>query len=46
VHFGLATHGPLVVEVTFLTREGRKKARIENVNPSEWRGRLLVVKPE
>jgi hypothetical protein len=46
VHFGLATYGPLAIEVTFMTRDGRKNVRLENVSPSEWRGRYLVVGPE
>lgn len=46
VHFGLAAARPLAVEVTFLTREGRKARRIDNVDPRDWRGKALVVKPE
>ena len=46
VHFGLASMEVVTVEVTFLTREGRKKKRIANVDPREWAGRALVVKAD
>jgi hypothetical protein len=46
VHFGLAKLESLTVEVTFLTREGRKTQRIANVDPREWAGRALVVKAD
>jgi len=46
VHFGLATAAPVTVEVTFLSRESRNTRRLENVDPRDWRGTALVVKPE
>jgi hypothetical protein len=46
VHFGLAEMAEVTVEVTFLTREGRKQKRIEGVDPRGWAGRTLVVKAD
>ncbi|MBL8265289.1 penicillin acylase family protein [Steroidobacter sp.] len=47
VHFGLASTAPVTVEVTFLTAAGRKKQRIENVNPAKFFGKApLVVKQD
>jgi FG-GAP-like repeat/ASPIC and UnbV len=46
VHFGLADVTRVTVEVTFLTAEGRKRKRIENVDPRAWTGRALVVRAE
>ncbi len=43
VHFGLATMATVTVEVTFLTREGRARKRIEDVDPRDYAGRALVV---
>ncbi|MEE8130781.1 MAG: ASPIC/UnbV domain-containing protein, partial [Vicinamibacterales bacterium] len=44
VHFGLARNGLVDVEVTTLTRQGRKRARLSGVDPGSWVGRWLVVK--
>ena len=46
VHFGLANAGVVRVEVTFLTREGRKLKRLEGIDPRKWARRVLVVKPD
>jgi hypothetical protein len=46
VHFGLADVAVVTVEVTFLTREGRKQKRIEGIDPREWAGRALVVRAD
>ena len=46
VHFGLASMQVVTVEVTFLTREGRKIKRITNVDPREWAGTAFVVKAD
>lgn len=46
VHFGLAKTEAVTVEVTFLTREGRKQKRIEGVDPRDWAGQALVVKAD
>jgi hypothetical protein len=44
VHFGLPNEGPVDVEITSLTSEGRKTAVVSSVNPQEYAGRWLVVK--
>jgi hypothetical protein len=46
VHFGLAKAETLTVEVTFLTREGRKRKRLEGVDPRTWVGKALIVKAD
>jgi hypothetical protein len=44
VHFGLATAGPVRVEVTFMSAAGRKVQAVEDVNPADFRGRRLEVR--
>jgi len=44
VHFGLRGVKSVDVEVTVLTREGRKSIRLEDVDPKKYEGRCLVVK--
>lgn len=44
VHFGVTSKAPVTVEVTFLTKTGRKNQRVPNVKPSQWFGKTLVVK--
>ena len=44
VHFGLATDAPVDVEVTTMTRQGRKQARMSGVDPRSYAGRWLVVR--
>jgi len=44
VHFGLAGEALVDVEVTTLTRQGRKRARLSGVDPTAYAGRWLVVK--
>lgn len=44
VHFGLATAGPVRVEVTFMSTAGRRIQTIEGVNPADFRGRRLEVR--
>ncbi len=46
VHFGVEKMEVVTVEVTFLTSEGRRTKRIENVDPREWAGRALVVQTD
>lgn len=46
VHFGLARTEVVTVEVTFLTREGRKQKRFESVDPRKWSGKYFVVKAD
>ena len=44
VHFGLANEGPVDVEVTTFTVDGRKTALVSSVDPQEYAGRWLVVR--
>ena len=44
VHFGLPNGGPVDVEVTTLTGNGRKTAVVSSVDPEEHAGRWLVVR--
>jgi hypothetical protein len=44
VHFGLAKAGPVSVEVTFMTKEGRKKQTLSNVQPGQYYGKSVVVR--
>jgi hypothetical protein len=44
VHFGLATLGPVDVEVTWPAAGRRVVTRMRNVRPADWRGSVLVVK--
>lgn len=44
VHFGLRSLDPVRVEVTFMSRSGRKVLGVGPVNPSDYRGRSLVVR--
>ncbi len=44
VHFGLAEEGLVDVEVTTMTTQGRKTARVSEVDPMAYAGRWLVVK--
>ncbi|MCH8127600.1 M20/M25/M40 family metallo-hydrolase [candidate division KSB1 bacterium] len=44
VHFGLAKQGLVDVEITTLTKQGRKTARLSDIDPKSYIGRWLVVK--
>ena len=44
VHFGLATVEPVRVDVTFMTKTGRKTQTISNVQPADHYGKSLVVR--
>ena len=44
VHFGLPGEGPVDVEVTTMTRSGRKIARVPGVDPNRLPRRVLTVK--
>ncbi len=44
VHFGLATLAPVRVEVTFMSKTGRKTQSINGVNPADYRGKSLVIR--
>jgi len=46
VHFGLASVVPVDVEVTFTTRVGRVRRRIDDVDPRGWTGRVLVIRAD
>ncbi len=43
VHFGLAGVKSVDVEVTIMTKSGRKNVRLENIDPSEYSGSYLTV---
>jgi hypothetical protein len=43
VHFGLADAGEVIVDVTFLTPEGRKTQRLENISPTAFIGKTLHI---
>ena len=44
VHFGLPVEGNVDVEVTTLTRQGRKITRVAGVDPRALNGKVLTVK--
>lgn len=44
VHFGLAKQALVDVEITTLTKQGRKTARLSDVDPKSYVGKWLVVK--
>jgi hypothetical protein len=44
VHFGLVTLDPVRVEVTFMTKSGRRTKSVNNVRPGEYYGKSLVVR--
>jgi hypothetical protein len=44
VHFGLRTPGAVRVEVTFMSKGGRKIQTIDSVNPADLRGKSLVIR--
>ena len=44
VHFGLARLAPVRVEVTFMSKTGRKTQKMNNVNPADYRGKSLVIR--
>jgi len=46
VHFGLGQVTEVDVEVTFLTRDGRKTRRVEAVDARRWVGRSLAVRAD
>jgi hypothetical protein len=43
VHFGLRSMASVHVEVTFITRNGRMKQTLTDVNPAEYNGSGLVI---
>jgi len=44
VHFGLRSMAPVRVEVTFMSRDGRKTQTVDGVNPADYRGTALVIR--
>ena len=44
VHLGLPVDGKVDVEVTAMTKTGRKVTRVANVDPNKLPKRVLVVK--
>ena len=44
VHFGLAKVETVNVEVTFMSKDGRKRQTVKHVNPADYFGRSLVIR--
>ena len=44
VHFGLAKVEPVRVEVTFMSKTGRRQQTINDVNPASFYGKSLVIR--
>jgi hypothetical protein len=44
VHFGLTSMAPVTVEVTYMSKTGRKLQTIRNVSPNKYAGKSLVVR--
>jgi hypothetical protein len=44
VHFGLAKVEPVTVEVTFMSKDGRKKQTVDRINPADYYGKSLVIR--
>jgi hypothetical protein len=44
VHFGLPSLAPVRVDVTFMTKGGRKTQTLTSVRPEEYYGRSLVIR--
>ncbi len=44
VHVGLISMAPVTVDVTFMTKNGRRTQTVTNVAPAEYYGRALVVR--
>ena len=44
VHFGLTSLAPVTVEVTFMTRAGRRIQALKSVAPADYRGKSLVIR--
>jgi hypothetical protein len=44
VHFGLARLAPVTVEVTFMSKEGRKRQTLTDVRPADHAGKSLVIR--
>ena len=46
VHFGLPGQELVTIEATFLTAEGRKTQRYENVRPADYFGEFITIRQE
>jgi acyl-homoserine lactone acylase PvdQ len=44
MHFGLSKLEPMTVEVTFMSKGGRKKQTVKNVNPADYYGKSLIIR--
>ena len=44
LHFGLARLDPVTVEVTFMSKNGRKKQTVKNVKPADYSAKSLVIR--
>jgi hypothetical protein len=44
VHFGLATLDPVRVDVTFMTKAGRKTQTLHNMRPADYSGKSVIVR--
>ncbi|HUU32488.1 MAG TPA: CRTAC1 family protein, partial [Vicinamibacterales bacterium] len=44
VHFGLVALAPVRVEVTFMSKTGRKTQTMNGVKPTDYRGKSLVIR--
>jgi hypothetical protein len=44
VHFGLRNLDPMRVEVTYMSRSGRKTQIVKNVRPADYYGKSLVIR--
>jgi len=44
VHFGLASMAPVTVEVTFMTKNGRRTQTVQKVDPAAYRGKSLIIR--
>ena len=45
VHFGLAKVGTVTVQVTFMSTDGPKPRTVRHVNPADYYGKSLVIRP-
>jgi hypothetical protein len=43
VHFGLKDASPVTIEVIFLTAEGRKTQRLDNIDSAGWAGKAIRI---
>jgi hypothetical protein len=44
VHFGLAAASAVTVEVTFMSKNGRRKQTVRSVLLADYRGKSLVIR--